>query len=36
MIHKTAIIDLKAKVSDNAKVGAYSVIGSNVEIGEGT
>ena len=36
MIHKTAIIDLKAKVSDNAIVGAYSVIGSNVEIGEGT
>ena len=36
MIHKTAIIDLKAKVSDNAKVGAYSVIGPNVEIGEGT
>ena len=36
MIHKTAIIDLKAKVSDNAIVGAYSVIGPNVEIGEGT
>ena len=34
MIHKTAIIDLKAKVSDNVKVGAYSVIGPNVEIGE--
>ena len=36
MIHKTAIIDLKAKVSDSVKVGAYSVIGPNVEIGEGT
>ena len=36
MIHKTAIIDLKAKVSDNVKVGAYSVIGPNVEIGEDT
>ena len=36
MIHKTAIIDLKARVSDNAKVGAYSVIGPNIEIGEGT
>ena len=28
--------DIKAKVSNNAKVGAYSVIGPNVEIGEGT
>ena len=36
MIHTTAIIDLKAKVSDNVKVGAYSVIGPKVEIGEGT
>ena len=36
MIHKTAIIDVKAKVSDNVKVGAYSVIGPNIEIGEGT
>ena len=36
MIHKTAIIDPKAKVSDNVKVGAYSVIGPNIEIGEGT
>ena len=36
MIHKTAIIDLKAKVSDNAKVGAYSVIGPNVEIAGGS
>ena len=36
MIHKTAIIDLKAKVSDNVKVGAYSIVGPYVEIGEGT
>ena len=36
MIHKTAIIDPKAKISDNVKVGAYSVIGPNVEIGKGT
>ena len=36
MIHKTAIIDVKAKVSDNVKVGAYSVIGPNIKIGEGT
>ncbi len=36
MIHKTAIIDPKAKISDNVNVGAYSVIGPNVEIGSGT
>ena len=32
MIHKTAIIDSKAKVSSNAKIGPYSIIGPNVEI----
>ena len=36
MIHKTAIIDSKAKVSTSAKIGAYSVIGPNVEIGDDT
>ena len=36
MIHKTAIIDSKAKISKNVKIGAYSVIGSNVEIGGGS
>ena len=36
MIHKTAIIDVKAKISDNVKIGPYSFIGPNVEIGEGT
>ena len=36
MIHKTAIIDPKAKISNNVKIGAYSVIGPNVEIGERT
>ena len=36
MIHKTAIIDARAKISDNVKIGPYSVIGPNVEIGEGT
>ena len=36
MIHKTAVIDAKAKISDNVKIGPYSVIGPNVEIGEGT
>ena len=34
MIHKTAVIDSKANVSSSAKIGAYSVIGPNVEIGE--
>ena len=34
MIHKTAIIDSKAKISENVKIGPYSVIGPNVEIGE--
>ena len=34
MIHKTAIVDNKAKVSNSANIGAYSVIGPNVEIGE--
>ena len=32
MIHKTAIIDNKAKVSNSANIGPYSVIGPNVEI----
>src|SRR6056300_1516342 len=36
MIHKTAIIDSKAKISKNVKIGPYSVIGPNVEIDEGT
>ena len=34
MIHKTAIIDSDAKISSNVKVGAYSIIGKNVEIDE--
>jgi len=32
MIHKTAIIDPKAKISTNVKIGPYCVIGPNVEI----
>ncbi len=36
MIHKTAIIDSKAKISSNVKVGPYTIIGANVEIAEGT
>ena len=33
MIHKTAIVDSKAKISDNVKIGPYSIIGPEVEIG---
>jgi len=36
MIHKTAIIDSNAKISENVIIGPYSVIGPNVEIGVGT
>ena len=32
MIHKTAIIDPKAKISSNVEIGPYCVIGPNVEI----
>ena len=36
MIHKTAIIDSKTKISLNVSIGPYSVIGPDVEIGENT
>ena len=36
MIHQTAIIDAKAKISESVKIGPYTVIGPNVEIGEDT
>ena len=36
MIHKTVIIDPKAKISSNVTIGAYSVIGPDVEIHENT
>ena len=36
MIHKTAIIESNSKISKNVKIGPYSFIGANVEIGEGT
>ena len=32
MIHKTAIINPKAKISSNVEIGPYSVIGPDVEI----
>ena len=34
MIHKTAIIDPKAKISSNVEIGPYSIVGPNVEIDE--
>ena len=36
MIHSTAIIDSKAKISENVHIGPYCVIGHNVEIDENT
>ncbi len=33
MIHKTAIVDPKAKISENVTIGPYSLIGPQVEIG---
>ncbi len=32
MIHKTAIVNSKAKISDNVKIGPYCIIGPDVEI----
>ena len=36
MIHNTAIVDPKAKISSGVSIGAFTVIGPNVEIGENT
>ena len=36
MIHNTAIIDSKAKISSGVSIGAFTVIGPNVEIGKNT
>ena len=36
MIHETAIIDPKAKINSDVKIGAYCEIGPNVEIGKKT
>ena len=36
MIHKTAIIDSKALIGNNVKIGPYSIVGPNVEIGSDT
>lgn len=36
MIHETAIIHPSARLADSVQVGPYTVIGADVEIGEGT
>ena len=36
MIHKTAIIDSKAKIDKTVEIGPYSIIGPNVEINKDT
>ena len=36
MIHKTAIVDSKAKISEKAIIGPYSIVGPHVQIDEGT
>ncbi|MBU1147208.1 MAG: acyl-ACP--UDP-N-acetylglucosamine O-acyltransferase [Candidatus Omnitrophica bacterium] len=36
MIHPTAIIDKKAKLADDVKVGPYAIVGPSVEIGSRT
>ena len=36
MIHKTAVVDSKAKIFENVKIGPYSIIGPEVEIGPNT
>ena len=33
MIHNTAIVDKKAHISNNVKIGPYCIIGPDVEIG---
>lgn len=35
-VHPTAVIDPTAELADDVQVGAYSVVGPNVSIGEGT
>ena len=35
MIHPTAIVSSNAKIAENVKIGAYSVIDGNVELAEG-
>jgi acyl-[acyl carrier protein]--UDP-N-acetylglucosamine O-acyltransferase len=36
LIHPTAIIDPRANLAENVRVGAFSIIGADVKIGSGT
>lgn len=36
MIHPTAIVDAKAQIDSGARIGAYCVVGADVEIGDNT
>ncbi len=36
MIHQTAIVEQKSKISKNVEIGPYCIIGSDVEIAEGS
>lgn len=36
MIHPSAIVDPEARLADGVSVGAFSIIGAGVEVGEGT
>jgi UDP-N-acetylglucosamine acyltransferase len=36
LIHPSAVIDPAARLGDNVRVGPFSVIGAEVEIGDGT
>lgn len=36
MIHQTALIDPSAKIADDVVIGAFSIVGANVEIASGT
>lgn len=36
LIHPTAIVDPRARLADDVRVGAFSIVGADVEIGAGT
>ena len=36
MIHQTAIVEKKSKISENVEIGPYCIIGPDVEIAEGS
>ncbi|MDC3239972.1 acyl-[acyl-carrier-protein]--UDP-N-acetylglucosamine O-acyltransferase, partial [Gammaproteobacteria bacterium] len=35
-IHKTAIVSSNSKIDESVEIGAYSIIGADVEIGKDT